>query len=67
MYYTFDKSICKEQSFKTMKNYFGENLRYLRLSTNITQIDLSVKLHTRFDDNDGSRHHYRMSYFSKEH
>lgn len=29
-----------------MKNYFGKNLRYLRLSNNMTQTDLSDKLHT---------------------
>ena len=29
-----------------MKNYFGKNLRYLRLSNNMTQKDLSTELHT---------------------
>lgn len=27
-----------------MKNYFGNNLRYLRLSNNMTQTDLAIKL-----------------------
>ena len=27
-----------------MKNYFGKNLRYLRVSNNMTQTDLAVKL-----------------------
>lgn len=44
MYYTFDKIICKEQSFKTMKNYFGKNLRYLRSLNNMTQTDLANML-----------------------
>lgn len=29
-----------------MNNYFGKNLRYLRLSSNMTQKDLSTELHT---------------------
>lgn len=45
MYYTIDKIICKEQSVKTMKNYFGKNLRYLRISSNMTQTDLGDILH----------------------
>lgn len=45
MYYTFDKIICKEQSVKTMKNYFGKNLRYLRISSNMTQTDLGDTSH----------------------
>lgn len=29
-----------------MKNYFGKNLRYLRVSNNMNQTDLALKLHT---------------------
>lgn len=29
-----------------MKNYFGKNLRYLRISNNMNQTDLARELHT---------------------
>lgn len=29
-----------------MKNHFGKNLRYLRVSNNMNQTDLALKLHT---------------------